>query len=53
MKIKEIIDTIHTVKIREFFWLALIYGISTIVEYLMPNQLYTYKQFFFKQFSLP
>ena len=28
------------------------YGISTIVDYLNPNSLYTYKQFYFKQFSL-
>ena len=28
------------------------YGISTIVNYLMPNHLYTYKQFYFKQFIL-
>ena len=28
------------------------YGISTIVGYLMPNPFYTYKQFYFKQFSL-
>ena len=36
------------------FWFALLcfYGISNIVGYLMPNTFYTYKQFYFKQFSL-
>ena len=36
------------------FWFGLVwfYGISTIVGYLMPNPFYTYKQFYFKQFSL-
>ena len=28
------------------------YGTSTIVGYLIPNHFYTYKQFYFKQFSL-
>ena len=28
------------------------YGISTILGYLMPNQFYTYKQFYFQQYSL-
>ena len=28
------------------------YGISTIVGYLIPNPFYTFKQFYFKQFSL-
>ena len=28
------------------------YGISTILGYLMPNQFYNYKQFYFKQYSL-
>ena len=28
------------------------YGTSTIVGYLMLNPFYTYKQFYFKQFSL-
>ena len=28
------------------------YGIPTIVGYLMPNIFYTYKQSYFKQFSL-
>ena len=28
------------------------YGISTIVGHIMPNPFYTYKQFYFKQFSL-
>ena len=32
-----------------FVRLVSFYGISTIVGYLMPN---TYKQFYFKQFSL-
>ena len=27
------------------------YGISTIVGYLMPNPFYTYKQFYFEQFT--
>ena len=30
----------------------MIYGISTIVGYLIPNPSYTSKQFYFKQFSL-
>ena len=29
-----------------------IYGISIIVRYFMPSPFYTYKQFYFKQFSL-
>ena len=29
-----------------------IYGISIIVGYFMANPFYTYKQFYFKQFSL-
>ena len=28
------------------------YGITTFVGYLMPNDFYTNKQFYFKQFSL-
>ena len=35
-----------------WFGLVWFYGISTIVGYLMPNPFYTYKQFYFKQFSL-
>ena len=37
-----------------FDWFGLIwfYGIIAIVGYLMPNPFYTYKQFYFKQFSL-
>ena len=27
-------------------------GVSTILGYLMPNQFYTDKQFYFKQYSL-
>ena len=27
------------------------HGISTIIGYLMPNPFYTYKLFYFKQFS--
>ena len=27
-------------------------GISTIIDYLMPNPFYTYNQFYFKQFGL-
>ena len=34
------------------FGLVWFYGISTIVGYLMPNPFYTYKRFYFKQFSL-
>ena len=34
------------------FCFVFFYGISTIVGYLMPNPFYTYKQFYFKQFSL-
>ena len=33
------------------FGLVWFYGISTIVGYLTPNPLYTYKQFYVKQFS--
>ena len=28
------------------------YVISTILGYLIPNQFYAYKQFYFKQYSL-
>ena len=28
------------------------YGTSIIVDYLMPNPFYAYKQFYFKQYSL-
>ena len=28
------------------------YGISNILGYLMPNQFYRYKQFYFKQYSI-
>ena len=35
-----------------WFALAWLYGISTIVGYSIPNPFYTYKQFYFKQFSL-
>ena len=35
-----------------WFDLAWFYGTSTIVGYLMQNPFYTYKQFYFKQFSL-
>ena len=34
------------------FGLVWFYDILTIVGYLMPNLFYTYKQFYFKQFSL-
>ena len=27
------------------------YGISTILGYLMPNQFYTYKPYYFRQYS--
>ena len=37
------------VKSLIFVWF---YGISTIVGYLMPNPFYTYKQLYFKHFSL-
>ena len=33
-------------------WLVGFYVISAILGYLMPNPLYTCKQFYFKQFSL-
>ena len=38
----------------KYFWLVRgsFYGMSTIIVYLMPNPFYTYKQFYFKQFSL-
>ena len=38
----------------KYIWFGLVgfYGISTIVGYLMSNQFYTYKQLYFKQFSL-
>ena len=35
-----------------WFRLVLMYGISTIVGYSVPNTFYSYKQFYFKQFSL-
>ena len=35
-----------------WFGLVWFYGIATIVDYLIPNSFYTYKQFYFKQFSL-
>ena len=34
------------------FLVGWVYGISTFVGYLMPNQFYTNSQFYFKQFSL-
>ena len=34
------------------FGLFVLYGISTIVGYLIPNPFHTNKQFYFKQFSL-
>ena len=33
-------------------WLFGFYGLSTFVDYLMPNLFYTKNQFYFKQFSL-
>ena len=33
------------------FRLVWFYGISTFVGYLMPNPIYTYKQFYLKHFS--
>ena len=36
---------------KQLFDLVWFYGISTMVSYLMPNQFYTYKLFYFKQFS--
>ena len=35
-----------------WFGLVWFYAISTIVGYSMLNRFYTYKQFYFKQFSL-
>ena len=35
-----------------WFGLVWFYGITTIVGYLMPNKFNTYKQSYFKQFSL-
>ena len=36
------------------FWFILVgfYSTTIIVSYFMPNPFYTYKQFYFKQFSL-
>ena len=36
----------------DWFGLVWFYGISTIVGYSMLNPFYTYKRFYFKQFSL-
>ena len=37
-----------------WFWFGLVrfYGISSIQSYLIPNPFYTYKQFYFKHYSL-
>ena len=37
--------------VRRMIWFGF-YDISTIVGYLMPNPFYSYKQLYFKQFSL-
>ena len=39
--------------VNKGYFMRWFYGISIIVGYLMPNLFYTYKKFYFKQFSLP
>ena len=44
-------DNVYIFKLR-WFGLVWFYGTSTIVGYLMLNPFDTYRQFYFKQFSL-
>ena len=43
------LQRLHLLNTMSLVWF---YEISTIVGYLMPNPFYTYKQFYFAQFSL-